>query len=59
MHFAFEVEDADVAARQLRDREVAIAAGPRHRPDGATQLYIQDPDGHLVEIFSQTVHSKM
>lgn len=53
LHYAFEVEDAHVAAHQLRDRGVTIVAGPRSRPDGAVQLYVHDPDGHLVEIFSQ------
>lgn len=57
MHFAFEVEDGDVAAQQLRDRGIAIVEGPRQRPDGATQLYVQDPDGHLVEIFSPPIHA--
>jgi catechol 2,3-dioxygenase-like lactoylglutathione lyase family enzyme len=52
-HFAFEVEDCDAAAEQLRQLGVEIVAGPRSRPDGPRQLYIYDPDNYLVEIYSR------
>lgn len=52
-HFAFEVADALAAARMLADQGIAIAAGPKQRPDGPTQIYVHDPDGHLVELFSR------
>lgn len=52
LHFAFEVESCDAAAEQLREMGVEIVTGPRSRPDGARQLYIYDPDGHLVELTS-------
>ena len=48
-HYAFEVEDFDVAADLIRKRGIEIVEGPRTRPDGSHQLYIRDPDGHLVE----------
>lgn len=51
-HFAFEVADAMQTAGALSDMGVTLAAGPKQRPDGPTQLYIHDPDGHLVELFS-------
>jgi catechol 2,3-dioxygenase-like lactoylglutathione lyase family enzyme len=51
-HFAFDVESCDEAADQLRRLGIEIVTGPRSRPDGARQLYIYDPDGHLVEICS-------
>lgn len=51
-HFAFEVADALAAKRSLDELGVAIVAGPKSRPDGPTQLYVRDPDGHLVELFS-------
>jgi catechol 2,3-dioxygenase-like lactoylglutathione lyase family enzyme len=51
-HFAFEVADCDQAAEQLRAMEMEIVTGPRSRPDGARQLYIYDPDGHLIELCS-------
>lgn len=52
-HFAFEVDDCDAAAEQLRDLKIQIVTGPRARPDGPRQLYIYDPDGYLVEIYSR------
>ena len=51
-HFAFEVDSCEEAAASLRSQGVEIVTGPRTRPDGATQLYIYDPDGHLVELYS-------
>ena len=51
-HFAFEVDDAKALCEHLRDKGVAIAVEPRFRPDGPTQFYIQDPDGHVIEFFS-------
>ncbi len=52
-HFAFEVESCDAAAEKLRECGVVIIAGPRSRPDGPRQLYIYDPDGYLVELYSR------
>ena len=52
-HFAFEVDHCDAAAERLKELGVPIVMGPRSRPDGARQLYIYDPDGHLVEIYSR------
>lgn len=51
-HFAFEVEDALAVQQALGELGVPIVAGPKSRPDGPTQLYVRDPDGHLVELFS-------
>ena len=52
-HFAFEVDDCDEAAKVLTEHNIPIAVGPKTRPDGPRQLYIYDPDNHLVELFSQ------
>jgi catechol 2,3-dioxygenase-like lactoylglutathione lyase family enzyme len=51
-HFAFEVEDANHAAIELRRRNVPIVSGPKERPDGAVQVFVTDPDGHVVELCS-------
>jgi catechol 2,3-dioxygenase-like lactoylglutathione lyase family enzyme len=51
-HHAFEVADARQAAEELKRRGLPLAAGPKLRPDGPTQIYLHDPDGHLVELFS-------
>jgi catechol 2,3-dioxygenase-like lactoylglutathione lyase family enzyme len=52
-HFAFEVDDAKAAAEELKSQGIEIVAGPKHRPDGPLQIYFLDPDGHLIELFSQ------
>jgi catechol 2,3-dioxygenase-like lactoylglutathione lyase family enzyme len=52
-HLAFEVDDCDEAAATLRKQGIDIVSGPRSRPDGPRQLYIYDPDGHLVELYSR------
>jgi catechol 2,3-dioxygenase-like lactoylglutathione lyase family enzyme len=52
-HFAFEVDDAMAAAQRLQELGIPIAAGPKQRPDGPTQVYVMDPDRYLVELFSR------
>lgn len=49
-HFALEVADMDATLAHLRQHGVPIAAGPQPRGDGALQVYIHDPDGHLIEL---------
>jgi catechol 2,3-dioxygenase-like lactoylglutathione lyase family enzyme len=51
-HFAFEVEDAEAAAAWLKKCQVAILDGPKPRPDGCMQVFVPDPDGHVVELCS-------
>jgi catechol 2,3-dioxygenase-like lactoylglutathione lyase family enzyme len=51
-HFAFEVEDTRAAADYLRRENVPIVSGPKERPDGAVQVFVVDPDGHVVELCS-------
>ena len=51
-HYAFAVDDCDAAAAHLRQQDIQIVEGPRSRPDGARQLYLRDPDNHVVELFS-------
>jgi len=52
-HFAFVVADAAAFRTQLEARGVAVASGPTERPDGAVQVFLYDPDGHLVELCSK------
>lgn len=48
-HFALLVDDLDAWQQYLNARQVPN--GPRKvRPDGAHQLYVQDPDGHWIEL---------
>jgi catechol 2,3-dioxygenase-like lactoylglutathione lyase family enzyme len=51
-HFAFLVDDANAAYATLQEQGVAVISPPRTRPDGAVQVFLQDPDGHLVELCS-------
>jgi catechol 2,3-dioxygenase-like lactoylglutathione lyase family enzyme len=51
-HYAFLVDDGHAVAEWLKAADIPIAAGPQHRPDGAIQVYIRDPDGHLIELVS-------
>lgn len=51
-HLAFAVEDAAAALSVLRDRQVPILSGPAPRPDGWLQVFVTDPDGHVIELCS-------
>ena len=49
-HFCFSIEDVDEALTSLRRHDVPIAYGPRNRGDNAIQIYLYDPDGHMIEL---------
>jgi len=49
-HFAFEVEDTYAAAQILKDRGQALIHDAKIRPDGAVQVFVADPDGHVIEL---------
>jgi len=50
-HFALKVDDLDAWEQHLRDVHAEFA--PRKpRPDGAWQVFLQDPDGHMIELFT-------
>ena len=48
-HFAFMVDDIDAWADHLRDAGVDYT-GPKPRPDGAQQIFLRDPDEHVIEL---------
>jgi catechol 2,3-dioxygenase-like lactoylglutathione lyase family enzyme len=50
-HAAFEVEDLKAAVQHLRTLNVELVGGPRPRGDGVQQIFICDPDGHMIELF--------
>jgi len=52
-HFAFVVDDAGAFIPKLDALGIGIASGPTERPDGAVQVFLFDPDGHLVELCSK------
>ncbi len=51
-HVAFAVEDAEAAAAVLRRLDLPILSGPKPRPDGILQVFVTDPDGHVIELCS-------
>ena len=53
-HFALRVDDLDEWERHLK--EVGANFAPRKpRPDGAWQVFLQDPDGQTIELFTPPV----
>ena len=51
-HLAFVVADATAAAARLKELGVPLLGGPKPRPDGYVQVFVTDPDGHVVELCS-------
>lgn len=50
-HFALRVQDLDSWEEHLK--KVGADARPRkQRPDGAWQVFLRDPDGHVIELFA-------
>lgn len=51
-HVAFEVDDTDATVAHLKAAEVPIVSGPKPRPDDYQQIFVTDPDGHVIELCS-------
>lgn len=51
-HLAFLVDDCRRIGDELQQAGVKFASPPKQRPDGYWQLFLQDPDGYLVELCS-------
>jgi catechol 2,3-dioxygenase-like lactoylglutathione lyase family enzyme len=51
-HFAFRVDDVSKALKMVEAHGVRIASALQQRPDGFRQVYLYDPDGHVVELVS-------
>jgi catechol 2,3-dioxygenase-like lactoylglutathione lyase family enzyme len=49
-HHAFLVEDVRSAFEAAKSAGALIVSEPKERPDGAVQLFLQDPDGYIVEL---------
>jgi catechol 2,3-dioxygenase-like lactoylglutathione lyase family enzyme len=52
-HIAFAVDDVTKALKTIQERGVRIASPLQQRPDGFKQVYLYDPDGHVVELVSR------
>ena len=53
-HLAFEVDDLALACARLVDNGVDLEGGPMPRGDGYVQVFLRDPDGHVLELFQHT-----
>jgi catechol 2,3-dioxygenase-like lactoylglutathione lyase family enzyme len=53
-HLALEVDDLEAACMRLGEHGVALFGGPMARGDGVTQVFVLDPDRHVVELFQWT-----
>lgn len=51
-HFAFVIEDAEAAFARAQELGLTIVSPPKARPDGFVQVFLNDPDGHVVELCS-------
>lgn len=47
-HFALQVDDADVWEKHVKANHVEYIH--KLRPDGAQQIFFQDPDGYWIEL---------
>jgi catechol 2,3-dioxygenase-like lactoylglutathione lyase family enzyme len=47
-HFALAVTSIEEVEQLLRSKGLTFS-GPKKRPDGALQIFLQDPDGHYLE----------
>ena len=56
LHVAFRVEDAraayDALVGSISSLSVPSLSAPSVRPDGAVQVFLQDPDGYRIELVS-------
>ena len=51
-HAAFLVDDAESVVAFLKDNQVPLLGPPKPRPDGFIQVFVTDPDGHVIELCS-------
>jgi lactoylglutathione lyase len=60
-HFALEVDspgDVDEVGKALQEKGVKIIRGPGvHAEDMTYHVYVEDPDGNVIEIMSQTAEA--
>lgn len=48
-HWALMVDDMDGFVAHLEAKGIEFT-GPKARPDGAMQVFLRDPDGHVIEL---------
>ena len=50
-HFALQVDDLAAWERHLQNVRADFQP-KKQRPDGAWQIFLRDPDGHFIELFT-------
>jgi catechol 2,3-dioxygenase-like lactoylglutathione lyase family enzyme len=50
-HFALQVDNLEAWVAHLMRLKIEHEP-PKPRPDGARQVFLQDPDGHVIELFT-------
>lgn len=48
-HIALEVSDLDSVVATLNDKGIELTGGPITLPDGATFIFVRDPDKNVIE----------
>ncbi|HTG43399.1 MAG TPA: VOC family protein [Verrucomicrobiae bacterium] len=56
-HFALQAEDLQPWLEHFQNLGLPLR-GPVRRPDGATQVFLKDVDGHVVELFTPPPRGK-
>ena len=51
-HFALLVDDTYAAKAELTEKGITEFRGPSPRPDGPLQLFFNDPDGYVIELYT-------
>lgn len=51
-HFAFLVDDVEAAHARAVELGLNVVSPPKSRPDGFVQVFLNDPDGFVVELCS-------
>lgn len=49
-HFALKCRSIDAVRKLFIEKDVQFL-GPKMRPDGVQQIFLQDPDGYFIEFF--------
>ncbi|MDG2271986.1 MAG: VOC family protein [Halioglobus sp.] len=48
-HMALEITNLESVKSQLESKNIAITGGPITLPDGATFIFVRDPDSNVIE----------
>ena len=48
-HMALEIDDLELVTEQLAEKKIELTGGPITLPDGATFIFVRDPDSNIIE----------